>query len=259
MIHGLSLSVGIRSADDRRVHDAFVPSVNTYCIGPAAGCLTGPATRTIQSSHSVTWTAGVSEQLTDRTLVYLTSSKGYRPGGQNGINATTGVFNPGYGPESVLEHELGVKSDWTLFGMPLRTNADLWYQNYSNIQLLVLHPYPGGPFIDNTGAAHLYGAEFEMLADLTPSLQWGLNYGYGRIRFVNFLPGTDAGSIANLQTTRTQNFPPHKLSSFLQYRLPLAADVGRSPCARPGTGRRRVAIQRPPTASGYSRPSVSST
>ena len=66
-----------------------------------------------------TWTLAVDHDLFDKTLVYFTSRSGYRSGGIN-----TQAVNPSFTvaqPESVIDFELGIKSDWSLWGMPVRT------------------------------------------------------------------------------------------------------------------------------------------
>jgi len=58
---------------------------------------------------------------------------GYRSGGINtqaqNIAALTAQ------PENVLDYEIGVKSDWEVAGMPLRTNLALYETSYHNIQV----------------------------------------------------------------------------------------------------------------------------
>ncbi len=158
-------------------------------------------------------------------MIYFTSSKGYRPGGQNGVNLKTGVVDPPYGPESVLQHEAGIKSDWSLLGIPIRTNIDFWYQDYTNIQELLLDSNGDGRRA-NAGHAHLWGDDVEVMAELRRAVEVGLNYGHGTIKYVSFLPGVQAGDIANLQTARTLNFPPNKVSAFVEYRHSLRSGMG---------------------------------
>src|SRR3546814_19602534 len=45
-----------------------------------------------------------------------------------------------YRPETVTDYEIGVKSRWEIGGWKLRANVDLFYDDYKDIQRLVLLP-----------------------------------------------------------------------------------------------------------------------
>lgn len=86
-----------------------------------------------KSYHKPTWTLALDHDLWDGTMVYATMRSGYRSGGINtqaqNIAALTAL------PENVLDYEIGVKSDWAVAGMPLRTNVALYETSYHNIQV----------------------------------------------------------------------------------------------------------------------------
>jgi iron complex outermembrane receptor protein len=80
-----------------------------------------------------TWTLAIDHDLFDGTLVYATARSGYRSGAIN-----SGAINPAVivaKPEEVQDYEIGFKSDWTLGGMPVRTNVSAYYTDYKNIQI----------------------------------------------------------------------------------------------------------------------------
>lgn len=85
-----------------------------------------------KSYHKPTWTLALDHDLWEGTMVYATMRSGYRSGGINtqaqNIAALTAL------PENVLDYEIGVKSDWEVAGMPLRTNLALYETSYHNIQ-----------------------------------------------------------------------------------------------------------------------------
>jgi iron complex outermembrane receptor protein len=86
-----------------------------------------------KSYHKPTWTLALDHDLWEGTMVYATMRSGYRSGGINtqaqNIAAMTAL------PENVLDYEIGVKSDWAVAGMPLRTNLALYETSYHNIQV----------------------------------------------------------------------------------------------------------------------------
>lgn len=86
-----------------------------------------------KSYHKPTWTLALDHDLWEGTMVYATMRSGYRSGGINtqaqNIAALTAL------PENVLDYEIGVKADWDVAGMPLRTNLAAYETSYHNIQV----------------------------------------------------------------------------------------------------------------------------
>ena len=86
-----------------------------------------------KSYHQPTWTLALDHDLWDGTMVYGTMRSGYRAGAINtqsiNIAANTAL------PEQVIDYEVGVKSQTSLFGMPFRGNVALYETVYHNIQV----------------------------------------------------------------------------------------------------------------------------
>ncbi len=221
---GVRISAGLRHS-----HDSFTSiksdGLTATCTGPVPGCPIAPPGYRSGSSNALTWTAGIDYQATPDTLLYLTSRKGYRPGGNNGINVITRAPLPLFDPEYVQDLELGVKSEWSIGNVQIRTNTDLWGQNFDGIQEQVLIAQGNTPTL-NAGSAKLWGAELEAVAELTANLELGVTYDHGSIRYTSFLPGVSASAIAQLEASRTLDFPPNKYGARVRYRMPLAADAG---------------------------------
>jgi iron complex outermembrane receptor protein len=103
-------------------------------LKPLASC----DTNVDASFHKPTWTLAIDHDLWDGTLVYATTRTGYRSGA---INST--AINPAVTvarPENVQDYEIGLKSDWSIWGMPVRTNLAGYLSAYHNIQTLVSLP-----------------------------------------------------------------------------------------------------------------------
>ncbi len=116
------------------------------------------------------WNLGLDDQLTPNTLVYARAGNAYRPGGTN--LAVPPPFNE-FKPEHVTDVEVGVKTDWDLWGVHGRTNADYFHTFYKAIQVsqVVTIPSnsPGQPpsaqqIQANAATANLDG--FELQQDL---------------------------------------------------------------------------------------------
>lgn len=178
-----------------------------------------------QSSSALTYTAGLDYQAARNTLLYVTTRRGYRAGGST--TASNGVNFP-FGPEYVTDYEVGLKSDWDVGSVQIRTNVDGYYQNYSSIQVNQLIPYAGQPgglnVTSNAGTARLWGVELEAQAVLTKQLQIGINYSYLNFDYTSFGPGVDA---AALRAGQTANRIPHQVGANLRYDLPFNDSVGK--------------------------------
>ncbi len=115
---------------------------------------------------STTYTLTADYKLTDDILLYANRRKGFRPGG---INISAPIDSPvrTYGPEQLLDTEVGFKSSWSLMGINGRTNVSYYRDNYSNIQTSTVFIGTPGTFTVNGGEAIFQGAEFEASANLT--------------------------------------------------------------------------------------------
>jgi iron complex outermembrane receptor protein len=146
-----------------------------------------------RSFHKPTWTLALEHDLFDGTLVYATSRSGYRSGA---INTT--AINPAVivaRPENVTDYEIGIKSDWELAGMPIRTNFAGYFSDYHDIQILTSLPnvtiataVGGGPCTQaafnanncvgftndnvtlNAKTAHIFGTEWDINIRPIPQL-----------------------------------------------------------------------------------------
>ena len=131
-LQGLKATVGYRYTDDRRWL-----SKTSGVVVPAADSLVLPDAPLDLSAVSKkgSYTLGLSYQASARTLVYLTNSKGYLNGGFNG--SVTQAADAPYGPESLNNFELGLKSDFDWGGMPARLNLAAYYGLYRDGQVSV--------------------------------------------------------------------------------------------------------------------------
>lgn len=172
-----------------------------------------------------TWTVGVDYKLSRDILLYLTSRRGYRAGG---ISSVGSVVIP-YDSESVTDFEGGIKADWTLAGMPMRTNGALYYQKYSDIQVSATRVLdtPNGPVIGtvitNGATARIWGGELELTASPTPDLQLSAYLSYLNFKFTNVGAGVDAMTLAR---TGKNGRVPWTYGVNGRYKLPIDPAMG---------------------------------
>ena len=95
---------------------------------PLASC----AINVSKSYHKPTWTMALDHDLFDGTMVYGTMRSGYRSGAINTQATDTAALT--LLPEQVLDYEVGVKSDFSVLDMPVRTDLAAYETVYHNIQ-----------------------------------------------------------------------------------------------------------------------------
>ena len=217
MVSGLKVTAGGRYTWDEVSNNAGA------CPEPIPNGPVGECTYTALNrarDKAPTWTVGLDYQIVPDSLLYLTSRRGYRAGGFNSVG------EPGFNPEYVDDAELGIKSDWKAGDATVRTNADIYYQDYKDIQVQQNTFNNTGGFTiltTNAAAAKLLGAEFDVLANVTEDLQLGASFDYLHFKYANFQPGVDG---AALTATEQLGRPPYKYNLKARYRLPLSLDIG---------------------------------
>jgi iron complex outermembrane recepter protein len=216
LAQGLKLTAGLRYTWDNR----------SLITGNAPD---GPFTNLDAASGALTYTAGIDYQIEPSTLLYLSTSRGYRAGGANSPDPAGNPL-PGYGPEFVKNVELGVKSDWEVAGMAVRTNADVFYQDYYDIQVQASSFDPNTDALTiltaNAGAARLAGAELEATAQVTKNLQLGANYSYLNFSYSHFGSGVSDATAESLEQVRNGGNVPEKYGVSARYQLPVSSSIG---------------------------------
>jgi iron complex outermembrane receptor protein len=169
---GWRLTSGLRDSYDIReaIDDVYTTngSGTVTCVTPAPGVEstdTGAAQcpRTFRNSYSrPTWLISVDYQFTPDILGYEKIAQGYRSGGENlGGAVEAETFAP-FKPETNIEYETGVKSEF--FDHRLRLNLAGYYDSYTNLQVTTSFLATDGTVasaVTNAAAATIKGLEFE--------------------------------------------------------------------------------------------------
>ncbi|WP_077037553.1 TonB-dependent receptor [Pelomonas sp. KK5] len=129
---GLKASAGYRYTEDRRWLEK-----SGGTLVPATGNLFMPDAPLDLFSRSSkgSYTLGLSYAASPRTMVYLSNSKGYLHGGFN--SSVTRAEDAPYGPESLNNFELGLKSDLEWHGMQGKLELAAYYGLYRDGQMSV--------------------------------------------------------------------------------------------------------------------------
>jgi iron complex outermembrane recepter protein len=114
------------------------------------------------------WTPkfGLEMHVNERTLTYVSATRGFKSGGFN-ISSTQATG--GFAPEWAWSYEAGVK---TLAARRTKLNMSAFFTDYSNLQVQIAIR-PGLLDISNAAAATIKGLEVESETDVLPSLRLG--------------------------------------------------------------------------------------
>jgi iron complex outermembrane receptor protein len=158
---------------------------------------------------------------------YLSASKGYSSGGFNDTpSALTGRIAT-YGPESLWNYEIGVKSEF--LDRRLRLNLAAFLMNYDNvvIQSYGVSPTNGGIGLETTngGRARVKGAEAELDWRVTRRLTATASYGELNQHFLDFGIGAN-GMPIDPAGAHFFDSPAETESVRVSYTLPVPASIG---------------------------------
>jgi iron complex outermembrane receptor protein len=229
-VEGLKFTAGYRYTWDWRSISTFAyipfPGGTRICtqLGgtPANRCYLNVGT----PFQDPSWTLSLDYQITPDTLVYVAGRHGYKSGGFNGLAPTLDLLT--YGSERTTDVEVGVKSDWEVFGMKGRTNLDLFHDSLANVQrsTSVLAPLPGGTTVSRTvmanGDATVEGIEFDGMLIPFQGLELSATWSYNYANYDSFFVPT-VGNLSGLPYPAT---PRNKMSLIARYHLPLAEELG---------------------------------
>jgi iron complex outermembrane receptor protein len=211
-VKGLSLTTGYRYTWDHKAFtDQRIQGVAPYTVcglmdynpaSPGFGTFfpgTNPATCARSLSRdfsSANWNVTLDWQANDKTLVYLAVRRGYKAGGFN-FTSSQPQFTS-YAPEHLTDYEVGLKADWRLGGMPIRTNLAVFESKYDNIQSQFTVVDPATENVEQlvlnqdwlTGAqnrATLWGGELQTTIIPMRGLQLQAFVGYTKSRYDQFV------------------------------------------------------------------------
>jgi iron complex outermembrane receptor protein len=202
----LSLTVGGRWFDN-----TFELEIPVY-EGPAVeGSFPSPLLE--ESSNSFTPKVSVSYHTAEDLHFYATASEGFRIGQVNfGATPNNGV-PISFGPDSLWNYELGMKS--ILQGGRLKLNIAAFYIDWTDIQLgrtTIADNDLAVSFTDNAGDAISKGVEVEANYIPFEQLELGTSFTYNKARLDSVLDGVDL-----LPGSTLPGSPEFSMSNYIQY------------------------------------------
>lgn len=218
-LSGLGLDLGVRYTKDETqsctasgTNTAAGPIVADSSVVEQSDCLNSRAnvvnasTNSV-SSEEVTWSVGVNWQVNDDLFTYLVSRHGYRAGGVNGPTFS-GRLAPyqSFDPETVTDVEWGIRADWNVGEVDIRSNISFFLGQYDDVQSTLTgvqtsaicdpgnpdnapgispdgdcdasNDPNGGSILVNVGESQVSGVDFDLQIALTPNLLVNLGGNY---------------------------------------------------------------------------------
>jgi iron complex outermembrane receptor protein len=247
-IHGLSFTAGGRYTWDHKVADS-----RTCIIIDAADSCPFPLTplpNLHQSAnfHAPTWTLAANYQITDDTMVYATYRRGYKSGGFNSGAGAAATDFAEFQPEYLTDLELGTKNNWTILGVPGRTNLDVYYGWYQNVQkndeIAIEQELTVPPFLEvepaaltfNAARAHIKGLEFQSTFVPDENFEVNVFYSYTDATYDKFIlpeailidPLGNQTAIGSLDHAGDPfaNTPKNKFGITPRFHIPIDENLG---------------------------------
>jgi iron complex outermembrane receptor protein len=243
---GLRLTAGGRYTWDNvhAVGGSFALAPDNTPLACTNGVLTIPTTyadcdqQGSVSSSAPNWNFGLDYLIREHVFVYAKATHGYKRGGFNfyAVNPSHLTFAPEY----VTTYETGFKSNFHLAEIPVRFNADIFYTDYTDVQIAAgdynLTTFASGAAVYNAAAAHIRGIEVEAAISPLRGLEISGNYSHLNGKFTQFAiqnpfgqfdcsGGFVVGSV-NLSCMPFSYLPEDQFSVSAAYTLPLPPSVG---------------------------------
>jgi len=225
-LEGLSFTAGLRKSWDEDTSTRNQYNADGTCTSNPGFTYPDCEVSLSAKNDTVTWTVGLDYRVAPSVLTYVSARRGYRPGSFNFFAPLPSLSR--VGPEYVRDIELGLKSDWRAGSVVGRTNVDVYYAKYKDIQRAVGFYDPEtnlqGSLTMNAAAATALGAEVETTL-VFPAVELSLIYAYADAEYDEFISQTPSGPV-DLSGTPFPSSPKHKVSANVRYHLPIDSSWG---------------------------------
>ncbi len=146
----LNVTLGLRYNNEKH----YLGSDGSTTIPTPGGPLTIPAGNTRTSDNALTGRLTVDYTVASNHFLYATVSRGFKGGGINDPSPT-----PVFGPETVWNYELGLKSSF--LDRKIKTQLGLYYLDVNNLQYNIYNPITTQTAASNLNGGKAYGVEFQ--------------------------------------------------------------------------------------------------
>lgn len=214
----LHITFGARWSKDKRWADVY-----STIYPPTGGVDVLLNAEGSKSFSDFSPTGTIQFDVTDDVNVYAKVSKGYETGGFNPTASSPLRFANGFGPETLVSYEAGLKSE--LFDRRVRFNLAGYYSKYKDIQVSVFDPFNNRIFdVINAGRAVAQGFEANLTAVVFDGMTVSGSYGYVDPKFnqVLDLGGNDITQLFHFAHAQRTASPCRQITSLKKQVLGLS-------------------------------------
>jgi iron complex outermembrane receptor protein len=163
-------------------------------------------------------------KVNDDLFMYATYSEGFKGGGFDDTPANIAQAITPFDPEKASNYEIGVKSDF--FDDRFRVNADIFYMDYTNLQVTQTNAACLCNITDNAASAEIQGIEAELLYLPLDSLRLSLAGSYVDATYKDFIESAidpTTGQRLDSSGNRLQRTPETQVSGGVDYTMALGS------------------------------------
>lgn len=190
---GFRLLGGLRYSREHKLADIALTQTGIFAgqpVDPFNNTVVPVVIKGDRVFKRTTWKAGIEWDITEDNLLYANVATGFKSGGFF-VAALDNTFNP----ENITAYTVGLKN--TFFDNRLKFNIEGFYWDYTNQQISYIgsmrnldasgNPITGsGLVITNAGKSRIYGAEAELVFNLTRNDVFTANVQYLDAKYTDF-------------------------------------------------------------------------
>jgi len=171
------------------------------------------ASNPFNKDHANTsYTAGLEYQVAPDVLLYFTHRRGYRAGGINALAGPVLLAVPPiptepaffvYGPETIIDNEIGIKADWHIGDMSLRTKHRPYHDTVHKVQINQTFGVGSSNVsaLTNAGQADVDGADLDLTFIPVKPLEIRASYAFTSASYGPFVDYLNRNPVTNAPTT----------------------------------------------------------
>jgi iron complex outermembrane receptor protein len=186
IVEPLTLTVGARlTHEDKayRVNSAGY-SDGALALGPSydTADVLAAGNRTKLKTDQLTPRFALEYRIDPQLMTFISATRGFQGGGWNSLSAAADTVTA-FGPETLWTYEAGER--YRTPDEKLQINADVFYNDVHNYQLITLGPGTANFVTENAAGMHAYGFEADVAYKPIPALTLGGNLGLEQGHYVD--------------------------------------------------------------------------
>lgn len=186
IVEPLTLTVGARLTHEDKAYrvNAAGYSDGALALGPSYNTadVLAAGNRTKLQTDQLTPRFALEYRIDPQLMTFLSATRGFQGGGWNSLSAAADTVTA-FGPETLWTYEAGER--YRTPDEKLQINADVFYNDVHNYQLITLGPGTANFVTENAAGMHAYGFEADVAYKPIPALTLGGNLGLEQGHYVD--------------------------------------------------------------------------